>query len=178
MSGFIRPEMRRRLARWAEPVFGLAAALFAARLLWRGYVLQDWMLEIHGILLLPVGLGVFWAGFRRAQFKGVSTGPGVVEVDERQITYLSANGGGSVEMAEMTRLEIRRTIEWGAVWVLKQRGAPTLFIPIDAAGGEKLFDALTALPGMDTAALIAARRSPPETRNVIWRASTPFRALT
>ncbi|MDQ7080468.1 MAG: hypothetical protein Q9M41_07345 [Paracoccaceae bacterium] len=178
MSGFIRPEMRGRLARWAEPAFGIAAALYAARLLWRGYVLQDWILETLGILLLPVGLGVFWAGFRRALFSGAGGGRGVVEVDERQITYLSASGGGSVEMADMTRLEIRRSIKWGPVWVLKSRAAPTLFIPVEAAGSEKLFDALTALPGMDMSALIAARRSPPETRNVIWRAPERFRALT
>ena len=35
----------------------------------------------------------------------------------------------------------------------------SLLIPVEAAGAERLFDAFAALPGMDTAALVAAVRS-------------------
>ena len=42
------------------------------------------------------------------------------------------------------------------LWRLKQSDGQALLIPVDAKGAERLFDAFANLPGMDSAALVAA----------------------
>ena len=51
------------------------------------------------------------------------------------------------------------TLRGRRVWRLKQADGQALLVPVDAAGAEGLFDAFAILPGMDTAALVAAIRS-------------------
>jgi len=178
MSGLIRPELRRKLARWAEPIIAAIVVLVGLRFLWRGLSRYDWMADAIGIVLIAIGLAVFWAAFRRVQFKRDELGPGLVDVTERRITYMTPVGGGSVDLEAMTRLEMRSTLEFGRVWVLKQSEGATLFIPVTAAGSEKLFDAFSVLPGLDPAKLLAALKTNSDQRDVIWRGSPRFRALT
>jgi len=42
------------------------------------------------------------------------------------------------------------------LWRLRQNDGQTLLIPVEAVGGEALFDAFSGLPGLDTQALVAA----------------------
>lgn len=180
MSGFIRPDTARFFRRWAEPIGAGGLALLGLYLLYRGTMRYNMVLQAIGLVLLLIGIAAFWAAYRRVQFnrEGPNEGPGLIEVTERQITYLTPVGGGSVDLEAMTRLEIRYTMEFGRVWTLKQSEGPTLFIPISAAGSEKLFDAFSALPGMEPAKLIAAVNTESDQRVVIWRGSPRFRALT
>ncbi|MFT5638136.1 MAG: hypothetical protein ACI861_000955, partial [Paracoccaceae bacterium] len=92
--------------------------------------------------------------------------------------YMTPLGGGSVDIADMTRLEIRSNIEFGRIWVLKQSEGASLFIPLDAAGSQALFDAFSALPGMAPSHLIAAVNKKGDQRQIVWRASTKFHTLT
>jgi hypothetical protein len=48
------------------------------------------------------------------------------------------------------------TLRGRRLWRLKQSDGQTLLIPVDAAGADRLFDAFASLPGMDSAALVAA----------------------
>ncbi len=178
MSGFIRPELTQFFRRWREPIAAGVLAVIGAYFLWRGFVRYNSVLEIIGLVLLLIGLALVWTAYRRAQFNRTGRGPGLIEVTERRITYLSSQGGDSVDIAAMTRLEMRSTIEFGRVWVLKQSEGPSLYIPVSAAGSEALFDAFSALPGMETAKLIAALDTTGDQRTVIWRGSPRFRALT
>jgi hypothetical protein len=178
MSGFIRPEMTKWFTRWREPILAGILMLIGLRFLWRGVTRYNWVFDGIGIVLLLIGLAVFWASFRRLQFRADEDGPGLVEVTERQITFLSALGGGSVDIEAMTRLELRTNIGAGRVWVLKQSEGPTLFIPITASGTDKLFDAFAALPGIDMAHVIAAVKTQTDKREVVWRGSPKYRALT
>jgi len=185
MSGFMRPEMQKWLRRWGEPLGAGLVALVGIRLLWRGFARYDWMLELIGLAFLMIGFAAFWAAYRRSQFAsgGAVPGlvPGLIDVTERRISLMTPEGGGNggfVDIAAMTRLEIRTSIEMGRVWVLKQSEGPTLFIPLEAAGSDKLFDAFSVLPGIDPVKLIAAAKSDSDHRVVIWRGSPRFRALT
>ena len=178
MSGFIRPELAQFFRRWREPIAAGVLAWVGAMFLWRGFTQYNWMSEAIGIVLLLIGLALFWAGYRRVQFNRQGDGPGLIEVTERQIYYMTPQGGGSVAIADMTRLEIRTMIEIGRVWVLKQSDDATLFIPLNAAGSEALFDAFSALPGMEVNNLIAAVNKTGETRQIVWRGTPKFQALT
>ncbi len=178
MSGFFRPETQKWLSRWREPVIAAIVALVGGRILWRGYIRYDWMLQAIGLILLLGGLAAFWAAYRRSQFGVGGLGPGLVEVTERRISFMTAAGGDFVDITAITRLEIRTTIAFGRVWVLKQSEGATLFIPLDATGSDTLFDAFSALPGIDPKRLIAAVNATGDSRDIIWRAQARFRALT
>jgi hypothetical protein len=178
MSGLIRPEMARFFRRWAETIAAGVIALVGLRIFWRAYTHYNWMGEALGGLLILIGLAASWAAYRRAQFNRGGDGPGLIEVTERQISYMTSLGGDTVDIAAMTRLEIRSTPSLGRVWVLKQSDGPTLFIPVGAAGAKNLFDAFSALPGIEQARLIEAVNTDQDHKQVIWRADRQFRALT
>ena len=178
MNGFLRPEVARWLSRWAESMAAGGLALLGAYALWRGIHRYNLILDLIGLVLLLIGAAVFWASFQRTRFARTTKGPGLVEVTERQISYLTPEGGGAIELDELTRLELRSTISDGRSWVLKQRAGLTLFIPVEATGAERLFDAFAALPGIDGARLVAAVNATGDQRDVIWRAEQRFTALT
>lgn len=174
----IRPELRQWFARWGESVSTAGLAVLGIWFLWQGGQRYNWMTQAIGLVLLLLGLALFWASFQRSRFSARQQGPGLVDVTERQISYLTPNGGASVDIAAMTRLEMRSTLEFGRVWVLKQSEGATLFIPLAATGSEKLFDAFSALPGMEAEKLIAAVHETGDHRDVIWRGAPGFRPLT
>ncbi len=178
MSGFLRPQTKKWLSRWGEPLGAALVAALGGWLFWRGYGRYDWMLELIGLSLTPAGLAAGWAAFRRAQFAAENAGPGLVDVTERRVSYLTSEGGDFVDLEAMTRLEIRPTAGSGRLWVLKQSDGPTLYIPVTATGADQLFDAFSALPGVDQAKLIAAVHAPVDHRQVIWRGTGRFLRLT
>lgn len=147
----IRPELRAALWRWRE---GIAAGAVVAFGLW--VALQG------GWVLLPLGGGiaVFGAGlgvqaWRRLRFAQGGDAPGVVEVDEGQISYMGPALGGFVSVPELVELRLM-TLRGRRLWRLRQADGQALLVPVEAAGAEALFDVFATLPGMDMAALLAA----------------------
>lgn len=175
----IRPEVLARIHRYREAIgAGFVVALGL------------WLIGLGGYVLVPLGLVVGGVGaaltlsaLRRARFAQTVATPGLVELDEGQVGYLAPEIGGFLSLDEL--IEIRLLILRGKrMWRLKQADGQALLIPVDAAGAERLFDAFCGLPGMDSAALVAALRPPgpvalspsltAETR-VIWRKQTGSR---
>lgn len=173
----VRPELRAALRPWRETA--AAGAVTAAGL---------WLMGMGGWLLVPlgaavVGLGVGWGtlALRRMRFGQGVRAPGVVEVDEAQVGYLSADGGGFVSLAELTELRLT-PLAGRRFWRLKQADGQALLIPVEAEGADRLFDAFAALPGMDSQALVAALAAPgpgpgegaaPGPGPVVWRRAAP-----
>lgn len=154
----VRPEISAGLRRYREVILGAALA-----------ALGLWVALQGGYLLVPVGLamvglGAAWAvlALRRLRFAQGPDGPGVVELDEGQVGYLGPGSGGFVSLVDLVELRLLR-LRGRLVWRLKQADGQALLIPVDAAGAEALFDAFASLPGMDTAALVAALQAEPET---------------
>lgn len=147
----IRPELRDALWRLREVGVGLGMA-----------VVGMWLMALGGYLLVPLG-GVVAAGgaalavlaWRRRRFASTGDAPGVVRVDEGQISYLGPQVGGFVNLRDL--LEVRLIAMRGRrLWRLKQTDGQALLIPVEAAGAEALFDAFSALPGLSSADLLAA----------------------
>lgn len=139
------------LHRWREVI---AATLIA--------LLGLWIATGGGFVLIPVGLFVTVTGaglglqaLRRLRFAQAPAAPGIVEVNEAQIAYLSADGGGFVGLPDLMEIRLL-TLRGHRFWRLRQIDGQALLVPVDAAGAEQLFDAFSALPGMDSAALVAA----------------------
>ncbi|GAB5437896.1 hypothetical protein [Falsiruegeria mediterranea] len=142
---FIRPEAKAALWRWREVI---AAGLLA-------FVGSTWVVGPGGLLgglgwiAIAVSLGLAVVGFQRARFRTGSGGPGVVLVDEGQITYYGPLTGGVVATDAIERLALDPTAK-PAHWVLEQPGQPPLQVPVNAEGAEALFDVFATLPGLRT----------------------------
>jgi len=154
----IRPELIAAARRGHEVIW--AAGIVAA---------GGWLVWLGGYLLVPVGLAVAGMGmalalmaWRRMRFAQDTVTPGVVEVDEGQIGYLGPMIGGYVSLPELAEVRLI-TLRGRRLWRLKQNDGQTILIPVDALGAEKLFDAFASLPGMDSAALVAALGRPDTT---------------
>ena len=140
-------------------------------LAWRGrevlaaggaLALSLWVAAQGGYLLVPLGLllatlalGFAVLALRRLRFSQTLGAPGMVEVDEAQISYMGPTTGGFVSLGELVELRLL-TLRGRRLWRLKQADGQALLVPVDAAGSEALFDAFGNLPGMDTQALVQA----------------------
>jgi len=148
---FIRPEARATLWRLREM---LAAAAVALAGLWL-ILLGGLFLLLVGGLVIGLAGGLALLGLRRLRFAQEGMAPGVVEVDEGQISYLGPAFGGSISTPELVELRLL-TAAGRRMWRLKQADGQALLIPVEAVGAERLFDAFSALPGLDTQALVEA----------------------
>lgn len=147
----IRPDITTTFWRWREVIAALTLGVLG---LWLGW--------LGGYVLLPLGLVIgalaaAWGlqSWRRLRFAQSVAAPGMVEIDEGQIGYLSADMGGFVGLPDLVELRFL-TLGDRRMWRLKQADGQALLVPVDAAGAERLFDAFASLPGMDTQALVAA----------------------
>jgi len=165
----IRPEITDALVRGQELI--LAVVVMGVGL---------WLASLGGYLLLPLGLIVLgigavlaWQAWARMRFARSASAPGLVELDEAQVGFLGPDDGGFLSLDELVELRLI-TVQGRRMWRLKQSDGQALLIPVEAQGAERLFDAFSSLPGMDTSALIAALEAPPAAPDlaearVVWR---------
>lgn len=149
----IRPELARKLRPWAETAAALAATLFGLWVFSRG----GWVFWPLGALI--AGAAAAWAldAWRRQRFHSDASAPGMVELDEGAIRYLSPSAflGGEIALRELSELRMLR-LNGRAHWRLKSTDGQALLIPVDAAGADRLASAFAALPGADMGRISAA----------------------
>ena len=168
VSDFIRPEARRALIRYQQPLIG---CLVVALGIWwaTGFGLVRWL----GFLLILGGSVFVIEGLRRARLlRGGGFGPGVVEVDERQIAWFAADVGGVVSVDALSWVSIHSYADKPANWVFQQKDGQRLSVPTDAAGADKIIDALAPLNGIDLSLAAEALNHSQEKSFVLWRATT------
>ncbi|WP_170426936.1 hypothetical protein [Ruegeria arenilitoris] len=166
---FIRPEAKLTLWRWREVL--IAGAVLLVGLSWISGPggLLGWL----GWVLIAASAALAVIGVQRARFRTGAGGPGLVTIDEGQITYLGPLTGGIVATREIERLALDPTSS-PAHWVLDQPGQPTLHIPVNAEGAEALFDVFSALPGLKTEQMLSELNGGGAHPVVIWE-RTPSR---
>lgn len=163
---FIRPEARENLLRWREAAIGGAVTLLGLYWLAASFGLLRWL----SVAVIALGVALLWSGIQRARFRGGHGGVGVVQVDERQVTYLSPVGGGFASLDSLTSVEIGPDRAGLAVWRFRSPGE-ILVIPTSAEGTDGLFEALAALKGVDMQAAIKATSGKPTKAVIIWQKS-------
>ena len=166
---FIRPEAKLALWRWREVL--AAGVVLLPGLGWINGPggLLGWL----GWVLVVVAAALAIIGVQRARFRIGAGGPGVVTLDEGQITYLGPLDGGIVATRGIERL-VLDPCSRPAHWVLDQPGQPTLHIPVNAEGAEALFDVFSNLPGLKTEQMLAELNGGAIHPVVIWE-RTPSR---
>ncbi|CUH38352.1 hypothetical protein JSE7799_01399 [Jannaschia seosinensis] len=173
----IRPELAARLRPWREALIGVGALTLG---LWLA-VATGGIPALLGLAAMAVGLVLAVSGLRRARLSATGDAPGMVEVIEGRVTYMGPTNGGTAELDDMTEIVFVRPEQGPAGWVIAQDGGAPLMVPDGALGADKLLDALSALPGLNSGAMVRATRTGRGTSRVIWRrhpSNDHSRALT
>lgn len=164
----IRPEIRAFLSRWAEALVALVVVLLGFLIVLRG----GWFFAAVGGLVLLVGVSLLIGAWRRQPFRRPILAPGVVEVVEGAIRYYGTTDlGGEIALRELVEIRLLR-VAGRPHWRFRNSGGEALLIPVDAAGGEALADAFTALPGLDmgqVSAALAHVADQPDALRILWR---------
>jgi len=165
---FVRPEVVAQILRWREALAAGGVTILGLWALGRGLGRGDWLMQGIGGVLVLGGAVVAWAAIQRARFRGGGQGPGLVRVTERQITYMGPIHGGAVALSRIEELALVPAGDGDLHWMLYHEDGPPLAIPLSADGAEALFDAFAALPGLDTARLVAAAQGHAPEKRLVW----------
>lgn len=161
----IRPELAARLRPWREVLAALAATACGL-----------WLFTLGGWLFWTLGAGLtaasgLWAldARRRMRFQHATLGPGMVELDEGAIRYLSPNRllGGEMALRDLSEIRMLR-LNGRRHWRLKSADGQALLLPVDAAGAEMLASAFAALPGVDMGRISAALSKDAPAIQTVW----------
>ena len=126
---FVRPEAQRVLHQWRDAIIGGVAVAIGAYWSFSTGPILRWV----AVLMIVGGGAVLWNGIRRARLPRAGGGAGVVQVDERQITYLAAEQGGIISIDDLIRVEIHANGK-GFDWLFQTAGMALLRIPGNAEG--------------------------------------------
>ncbi len=163
---FVRPEVKARLWHWREALTG--AALILLGLLW--LITETGLLSAMGAALAVTGALLVFIGAQRSRFRTGSGAPGLVQIDERQVTYFGPVAGGALSIDALARVDLDPTAQPHPAWILTDTAGQTLSIPTHAENAEALFDMFTALDGIRTEAMLRHLRSKPIKPVKIWAA--------
>ena len=124
--------------------------------------------RIAGGVILIIGLLVGHDAYRRFKFPNGRGGRGVLEVDERRVSYLFGGIETSISMDSLDRIELHRSVKGLVTWVFYGPDG-MLSVPGDAEGTDALFDALVALPGINYSQAEAAMQGTDPDIFLIWQ---------
>jgi hypothetical protein len=160
----IRPEAAEVILRWREALLGATGVLLGIGMM----ATSSGLSALFGLALALIGAVLGVSGLRHARFDTAEEdAPGLVEVDEGQITYLGPVMGGAVALDELSEVSLRRTATGEAFWKLVSTQA-TIYIPEGAHGAEQLLDALAPLPGFDGGRMVRAVRERTAVTVKVW----------
>ena len=166
---FMRPEALSSLNRWRDVLIALALITLGA---WM-FATKLGVPSAAGAVLILLSLAFGWTGYRRARFTTKGDGPGVVELDERQISYLGPLNGGSLAIETITRITIQSSLnrlkEPQQHWQLESSDGEMLRIPSSAKNAQALFDAVTSLDGVNYDQAIKAMQATHADLFLVWQ---------
>ncbi len=164
-----RPEALARLARWKEPILIALVLIFAIRQFWRAVTFGSWISGAVGLVLIAIVASLLYVSYLRARLRRDVTGPGIVEVDEGNITYFGPASGGEVQLDNITRIQISTlpSVSGDRNWIIWHHGG-SLVVPVAAEGADRLPEVLTALPGFRYDITLKAIESKSKEIFTIW----------
>lgn len=159
---FIRPEARTALLELRETLLGVVVFLLG---LW--WLSGSGILQWIGIAVAVGGAILIYTGIQRARFRSGKGGPGVVTVDEGEVSYYGPISGGVAAIDDLAMV-VLDPAQKPPVWILQQPRQADIAIPVNAEGADKLFDAFAALPGIRTEFMLSALKADATQPVVIW----------
>ncbi len=170
-----RPEAIETLRRWREP--GVIAVLFAFAiwLLWRAFAQSSIISGLIGLVITGAVGSLLYIAYLRARLRRAVSGPGIVEVRERAITYFAPqDSGGAVELDDIRRIQLstRPSDSGDRTWILWHAGG-SLVIPVAADGAAELIEVFAALPHMGYDKILRAMEADTAEIFTIWEKHPP-----
>lgn len=177
---FVRAEVAEGLLKWRAPLIYAGVALFGVLVFSRGGL----FFQVVGAAVIAIGVTYFVTTVRRIGLRANDTGQGVVEIDERQVTYLSAFGGGAVSLDDLTDIRVSSPTQLvsaaqpyharplSRLWILRDSLGSEVQIPMDATNVDALVEAMLNLPQTQSALIYQAMRAEGGQPVVIWRRET------
>lgn len=168
---FIRPEAQATLQKYSEPLIGLGIGLLGAYMV----ATSRGLIVALGLGLIALGASMIFLSLRRIRLQSDHLGLGVVDVTEREISYMAPHDGGMISIDALQTVTVRNAQgpQADLYWFLEDNAGTRLTIPNSAAGTEKLLDGLSALPGVDFDAASRARSAQTHETIVIWSRPQP-----
>lgn len=161
---FIRPEAEAAIWRWREVLAGCGLLVLGSVWAVGSIGIFRWL----ALVICAAAVLLIAAGIQRGRFRGAGGGSGVVQVDERQITYFGPLSGGTIALAEIGAITLDHTGS-PAHWLLVPLQGDPLRIPVNAQGSDTLFDAFSGLDGLKTERMLRALKEGETGQIVIWR---------
>ncbi len=159
---FIRTEAEAAMMQWREVLLGIAVLLLG---LW--WAAGSGILQWVGYIVILGSIALIYTGLQRARFRSGRGGPGVVTVDEGEVSYFGPLSGGVVSINDLAMVVLDPS-QSPPVWILQQPRQADIAIPVNAEGSEQLFDAFATLPGIRTEFMLSALKTEAAQPVVIW----------
>lgn len=166
---FIRPTVAAHFIKWREAYFVTGVLLLGFWLFIHGANTLNLVLQALGLVISLAGIVLLRTTIQRIRFKRRQIAPGMVDVNEREISYFGPMHGKTISLESLHKIELRESEAYAAIWVLHHSEGDPMIVPTTAKGSDRLFDAFTSLSGVKMDALIAAINQTPIQAQVIWR---------
>jgi hypothetical protein len=165
---FIRPPLTAHTKKWWEAYFVGAVLLFGFWIFLRGTITLNLVYQALGLVISLFGILLLRTTIQRIRFRRAQQAPGMVDVNEREISYFGPMHGKTISLESLQKIELRESEAYAAIWVLHNTEGDPLIVPTTAKGSDHLFDAFTGLSGVKMDVLVTALNSVPVQSQVIW----------
>ncbi|MGB0959209.1 MAG: hypothetical protein ACPGVK_03080 [Halocynthiibacter sp.] len=163
---FIRPDARAKIAQFREVWAAMAVVVVGFWIFWITFGFVQYL----GLALMMLGLLLLWTGFVKARLRILGGAQGVLEVDERQLTWFGPYGGYVISLNEVLKIEVSGTGDpQAAHWVFTDPTQGPISVPMAAKGNESLIDALSLFRGLKYARVQELLQKGTQFREVVWR---------
>jgi hypothetical protein len=170
---FFRPEVSRFLRKWAEPLVMAVVLALGLGLYLHADATANVTLLVVASIVIVAAVALLFVAVRRVRLHTDKRGFGVVEVEERNITYYGPDTGGAMSLDDLVRIEVVSARAAGFVdvtyWQLTDRWGAVLIIPAGAEGSDAMLDSFAALPGLKYDQIITAMAAADDAVFTIWK---------
>ncbi len=170
---FLRPEVRRTLNKWSEPLVMGAILVAGFWLYLRAEATANVSLVVIAFVVIGAAGAMLVLALRRVRLRGDLRAAGVVEVQERKITYYGPDDGGVVSLNDLRRIDIVSTHSLPFVdnltWRLSDQEGFALNIPVGATGTDIMIDNFSVLDGVNYELIVKALSATDDAVFTIWK---------
>lgn len=126
------------------------------------------VLQVIGFIILIIAAILLRIIIQRVRFYRSLKAPGMVDVTERQISYLGPMYGKTISLDNLNKIELRESEAYSAIWVLHNNEGDPMLVPISAKGSERLFDVFSGLPNVKMEHFVEVLNHTPIRSQIVW----------
>jgi hypothetical protein len=130
-------------------------------------------LMVISFVIIGAAAAMLVLALRRVRLRSDKRGAGMVEVQERKITYYGPDDGGVLSLDDLRRIDIVVSNSLPFVndiyWRLSDQEGVALNIPVGAEGTDTMIDNFSVLNGVDYDLIVKALAAKDDAVFTIWK---------